>query len=254
VDSLPLTPPVIFKIAHWLATAITPIIEYDLLQDIVQDIIGAGSIEEGLISAVFLNTEIGAIIDLKLPALEAAILQFENTLRGCEDDDHDGLLEGEACFFGCNFVNHCGNGKLEWALGETCDDGNSVDDDGCTNSCRLPRCGDGVIQNGEECDDGNVIDGDQCSSECLIPDPDGDGFCNNGKNILPCQFGDGCNTNLDCGHQGACDTDQDGGGYDGYCVCPGLKCEDSSDCEGLIDCSGFDITFCNQNECACANP
>ena len=29
---------------------------------------------------------------------------------------------------------------------EACDDGNDVDSDGCTNDCRLPTCGDGVVQ------------------------------------------------------------------------------------------------------------
>ena len=38
----------------------------------------------------------------------------------------------------------CGNSIVE--LGEECDDGNEVDDDGCTNACTLPACGDSVVQ------------------------------------------------------------------------------------------------------------
>lgn len=36
----------------------------------------------------------------------------------------------------------CGNGKRE--LNEQCDDGNTNNLDGCTNTCRLPLCGNGV--------------------------------------------------------------------------------------------------------------
>ena len=30
----------------------------------------------------------------------------------------------------------------------------------------VPLCGNGILENGEECDDGNTIDGDGCSSIC----------------------------------------------------------------------------------------
>lgn len=30
---------------------------------------------------------------------------------------------------------------------ETCDDGNTIDDDGCSNACTLTYCGDGTVQN-----------------------------------------------------------------------------------------------------------
>jgi cysteine-rich repeat protein len=60
----------------------------------------------------------------------------------------------------------CGNGKLE--PGEECDDGNGVDGDTCRTSCRIARCGDGVVRVGvEECDDGNTTGGDGCSANCL---------------------------------------------------------------------------------------
>jgi len=70
-----------------------------------------------------------------------------------------------------NFFNHytCGNGELQEALGEECDDGNTVDGDGCSADCRLEYCGDGIINNiDEECDDGNNVDGDSCSSSCEV--------------------------------------------------------------------------------------
>ncbi len=38
--------------------------------------------------------------------------------------------------------------------------------DGCRADCRLPRCGDGVVDAGEECDDGNTASCDGCSFDC----------------------------------------------------------------------------------------
>ena len=67
---------------------------------------------------------------------------------------------------------------------EKCDDGNTVDNDGCTQgkvdpgyACLTPgercvpkACGDGIKANGEECDDGNNIDGDGCTARCKRED------------------------------------------------------------------------------------
>ncbi|KAI5803409.1 hypothetical protein DFH27DRAFT_48035 [Peziza echinospora] len=36
---------------------------------------------------------------------------------------------------------------------------------------RVPKCGDKIIDDGEECDDGNVVNGDGCSSTCRIEKP-----------------------------------------------------------------------------------
>ena len=62
----------------------------------------------------------------------------------------------------------CGNGKVE--EGEECDDGNTVDNDACSNECEIcpppPVCGNGKVEGGEECDDGNTVDNDACSNEC----------------------------------------------------------------------------------------
>lgn len=62
----------------------------------------------------------------------------------------------------------CGNGRVE--LDEACDDGNATDDDQCTNACRLPACGDGILQldAGESCDDGNNTPGDGCTMNCNL--------------------------------------------------------------------------------------
>ena len=75
--------------------------------------------------------------------------------------------------------------------GETCDDGNTFNNDGCDSDpatcpssagdgicCQDDECVNGITNNNEECDDGNTVAGDCCSATCrLEPDPDGDGHC-----------------------------------------------------------------------------
>ncbi len=60
----------------------------------------------------------------------------------------------------------CGNGRVEGQ--EACDDGNTVNNDACSNSCTIAVCGDGIIQPGlgETCDDGNTVSTDLCTSLC----------------------------------------------------------------------------------------
>ncbi|WP_373047753.1 DUF4215 domain-containing protein [Vulgatibacter sp.] len=72
----------------------------------------------------------------------------------------------------------CGNGAVE--SGETCDDGNNNDNDGCTNACEPARCGDGIVEDGEEaCDDGNADNSDGCLNTCEVA-VCGDGFVHEG--------------------------------------------------------------------------
>lgn len=70
----------------------------------------------------------------------------------------------------------CGDGTVEGE--EVCDDGNTIDGDGCSGGCSFEptctagtctsRCGDAIVLSPEQCDDGNVMDGDGCSSACLL--------------------------------------------------------------------------------------
>ncbi|MEM9454133.1 MAG: DUF4215 domain-containing protein [Myxococcota bacterium] len=95
----------------------------------------------------------------------------------------------------------CGDGFLDSAFGEECDDGHEadgvgMDTPGCENcmvqegwtcsqgadqtSFCQPMCGDGIwfddsvdgvnLASAEECDDGNMIDGDGCDANCNIED------------------------------------------------------------------------------------
>jgi len=58
----------------------------------------------------------------------------------------------------------CGNGVVE--PGEVCDDGAASP--ACDTDCTLPVCGDGLLNSaaGEECDDGNQASGDGCRPNC----------------------------------------------------------------------------------------
>lgn len=78
----------------------------------------------------------------------------------------------------------CGNGSLE--TGESCDDANSTDGDGCSSNCGIETgytcngspsachlvntavCGNGAVESGESCDDGNTANSDGCSSNCAV--------------------------------------------------------------------------------------
>ena len=73
----------------------------------------------------------------------------------------------------------CGNSKLD--AGEECDDGSPdlVNDDDVCELCRHRRCGNAIVsidENGdqESCDDGNTDNNDGCDSECKLEDEDGD--------------------------------------------------------------------------------
>ena len=65
-------------------------------------------------------------------------------------------------------LSKCGNGYLD--EGEECDLGNrnSNTANSCKTNCKLPFCGDGFLDDGyyESCDDGNLINGDGCSDTC----------------------------------------------------------------------------------------
>jgi len=102
----------------------------------------------------------------------------------CDDGD---VCTSDACeaTTGCVFTAaptgcppepaSCGNGVLD--AGEECDDGNTLDGDGCQSGCVLPVCGDGVRDAGEQCDDGGAnsdVAPDACRTDCT-PARCGDG-------------------------------------------------------------------------------
>ena len=76
----------------------------------------------------------------------------------------------------------CGDGVLNTANGELCDDANTLSGDGCNSLCLVEAdwicptpgqpcvfnavCGDGILASVEACDDANNIDGDGCRADC----------------------------------------------------------------------------------------
>jgi cysteine-rich repeat protein len=82
------------------------------------------------------------------------------------DEDRNGLADcaDPVCASLPACQPRCGNGKVE--AGETCDDGNTVDGDGCDSNCTVTACGNGIKTAGEVCDDGNPISGDGCEPTC----------------------------------------------------------------------------------------
>ena len=73
-------------------------------------------------------------------------------------------------------VQKCGDGEVHGR--EQCDDGGASET--CSATCVAARCGDGTVQKalGEECDDGNSVNGDGCDDDCDLetpPPPEGGG-------------------------------------------------------------------------------
>ena len=62
----------------------------------------------------------------------------------------------------------CWDNVVQDFLGEECDDENKINWDGCSATCKIERCGDGVIQWVEQCDDGNTTSADGCSDVCEL--------------------------------------------------------------------------------------
>ncbi|MDH5717137.1 MAG: DUF4215 domain-containing protein [Spirochaetia bacterium] len=177
----------------------------------------------------------------------------------------NGVLDaGEACdSFGQNTTTCnanctapvCGDGHVNDAVGEKCDDGNTINEENCDygeaectrcgSQCKVEisltgsYCGDGVWDeaNGEQCDDGNTSSTDSCTVECITVIPDtpvcGDGqitgteVCDDGNNVNEenCDYGTAtCETcNADCSAPLSLT-----GEYCGDLICNGP--EDSSSC------------------------
>jgi cysteine-rich repeat protein len=77
-------------------------------------------------------------------------------LEGCDDGNAEtdlcayGEMACTVCDANCALVDgaltgYCGDGATQEAGGETCDDANTDDDDGCTTNCEVPWGGDGPV-------------------------------------------------------------------------------------------------------------
>ena len=141
----------------------------------------------------------------------------------CDDGPDNG--PGKACLASCQ-KNVCGDGDI--GPGESCDDGNMIDDDDCTNVCKAAKCGDGIKQANEQCDKGmqNADEG-ACTLACTLP-VCGDGF------VQP-------SNNETCDDSNQLDTDAC------TAACKPAKCGDQIVWAGMEDCDDGDMD--NLDEC-----
>ncbi|QQR90691.1 MAG: DUF4215 domain-containing protein [Myxococcales bacterium] len=74
-----------------------------------------------------------------------------------------------------SFSQKCGNSVLEPT--ESCDDGNTLDGDGCSALCLYEDyCGNGEVEGEEACDDHNTLSGDGCIANCSRTESCGNGL------------------------------------------------------------------------------
>ncbi|MBQ9394419.1 MAG: DUF4215 domain-containing protein [Proteobacteria bacterium] len=110
------------------------------------------------------------------------------------------------CTTDCKRVNYCGDGHV--SKEEGCDDGGTVDGDGCSADCQVEKnyacknddgksvcvaipCGNEILNENETCDDGNRLSGDGCSASCLIEKGYLCSLDENGKSICHSSMGNG---------------------------------------------------------------
>lgn len=169
------------------------------------------------------------------------------------------LTPGYACDDkSCHTV--CGDNVL--TSDEICDDGNTLDNDGCEADCQkvskgydcktvdspegdwkisvcVTQCGNGILTTGEDCDDGNTEDYDGCSSMCRIET----GFSCDGGSPTVCT--PDCGDGIRVGNE-TCD---EGGDTNGCVNCQvefGYKCNPQGhECKCIVG----DWKVCKEEEC-----
>jgi cysteine-rich repeat protein len=161
------------------------------------------------------------------------------TVEGAEECDNGAANNGGGglCREDCR-LNTCGDEYLAAAV-EGCDDGNTVDGDGCSATCTSESCGDGVKDGAEECDDGNQVDSDQCTNLCRLP------FCGDGvtSGVEECDDGE------DNSDEGACTPNcQAAVCGDGLVQAGVEQCDDGNS----VDDDGCD-NFCSAGGAVCGN-
>jgi cysteine-rich repeat protein len=112
----------------------------------------------------------------------------------------DGSVDpGEDCDLGADNMDEiCGDAVVEdcsytcrdLGPGSSCEDGNSIDGDGCDNNCTPTGCGNGIVTEGEGCDDQNLVNDDGCNQNCQLTQC-GDGLLTQGQAAF-CDPGELC--------------------------------------------------------------
>ncbi|MDY0003180.1 MAG: DUF4215 domain-containing protein [Polyangia bacterium] len=164
-----------------------------------------------------------------------------------ESCDDGNLWDGDGCSSSCQREGFCRNGRLE--PGEECDDGNYQDGDGCNADCGAETgCGNGILDVGEQCDDDNRVSGDGCSATCLDEEPGA--VCGNGI----WEIGEGCDDGNTQDEDDCSSTCQREDGCGDGVLDSGEQCDDGNNVSGdgcHYDCrSEF---FCGDGVCDEAN-
>ncbi|MBN1688679.1 MAG: hypothetical protein JW893_06225 [Candidatus Omnitrophica bacterium] len=179
----------------------TPVQEETPLDDMTSKVISsieifsdndASSIQEVLVPPTVTTLVSNAVVETVTTEMSATTTAAKVWTVDCTLDvarTNDGLIRisvrgdsGDSDVLESKYVTvvctACGDGRVDSAY-EECDDGNTMDGDGCTATCvieeppRQARCGDGIVENNEECDNDIVpegatpLSGDGCSSTCL---------------------------------------------------------------------------------------
>jgi cysteine-rich repeat protein len=155
---------------------------------------------------------------------------------------------------------NCGNGTID--TGETCDDSNTANGDGCDSNCQLEVCGNTFVQPGttppEECDDGNTVDDDGCTApDCQFDCGDGE-VDNNPPYVEACDDGgtppangDGCDNDPSATSPGNCTATACGNGVvTGTEQCDDGNTDDNDECKN--DCTLPTVAL-DKKEQGCAN-
>ena len=126
-----------------------------------------------------------------------------------EECDDGNQVGGDGCSATCQ-LEVCGDGVLTG--GEQCDDGNTTACDGCSATCDVEACGNDVLECNEACDDGNQVDNDFCGNDCQVP------VCGDGD----VEGNEECDPGVSGGGGGCCDVQ----------TCQLIGCGD-----GVVNCS-----------------
>src|SRR6185295_12906972 len=200
----------------------------------------------------------------------------------CDDGNTN---DCDACNNHCTSTNICGNGTVDTACGEVCDNGssgpapNNGANENCTPTCKCSTCCDGLrdTQNNndtpqcpagtnfatEACDDSNTVNTDGCRNNCSSTNACGNGItdtivgenCDDG-NTVSC---DGCDANCKaaaCGNGVTCPPEVCDDGNTVFCDGCNNLCNSNNACgNGILDGScGETCDDGNTNNCdACSN-